>query len=189
MIQSERNKMTACVFIDRDGTIVELAKGFLNEPEHAKLRDGVASGLCKLKNAGFALVMVTNQGGIGEGHTTTEKVFQVNQRVTELVVAGGGPKLDAIYVCPHPVKAGCCCRKPRPGMLLQASASMGLDLHRSFMIGDMPADMLAGHAAGMSGNVLLISKATGNIQKHVPMDFVAENFEQAVEWILRKVAR
>ena len=151
------------VFLDRDGTIIEDV-GFVRRVEDVKLLPQAAQAIAKLNGAGWAVVVVTNQSGVARGLHTEQDVAATNQRMTDLLKRQHA-RLDAIYYCPHlpegkvPEYAVVCnCRKPRPGMILQAATDLDIDLARSVMIGDAPRDVEAGLAAGTRA-VLLTQSA------------------------------
>lgn len=142
------------VFLDRDGTIIR-EYGHFWEPSKIQLIPGASGAIHRLKAAGFLAVLATNQGGIARG-LFTEKQFWVGERRLEELLAEGGVKLDAVHFCPHhptegepPYRGPCECRKPKPGMLLQAARECGIDLPRSYMVGDSIVDVGAGIAAGV----------------------------------------
>jgi D-glycero-D-manno-heptose 1,7-bisphosphate phosphatase len=135
------------VFLDRDGVLnrVLLRDGLPSGPmvpEEFVLIDGVADDVRRLKAAGFKVVVATNQPEIARGRLAPEALEAMHARLrTEVPV-------DAIYFCPHSDEDRCACRKPRPGLLLSAARELGLDLARSFMVGDRWRDIEAGKAAG-----------------------------------------
>ena len=134
------------VFLDRDGTIIE-DPGYLSDPSGVRLLPGAAEALLALRAAGYRLVLVSNQSGIGRGYFTREQAEAVHRRVIERLAREGVVLDDARY-CPHAPEEGCQCRKPRPGLLLAAASELGLDLEASFMVGNSPVDMAAGRNAG-----------------------------------------
>ena len=134
------------VFLDRDGTLIDDV-GYIADAEEVRLVPGAAEALRALREAGFRLVVVSNQSGLGRGLVTQEQADAVHERfVRELESAGAG--IDAAYYCPHAPQDDCDCRKPKPGMLLDAARDLGLDLERSFMVGNSEVDVGAGEAAG-----------------------------------------
>ena len=148
--------MDPVVFLDRDNTLIA-NDGDLGDPAAVKLLPGVAEGLLRLKSSGFRIVVVTNQGGVARGRYGENDVERVHRRVAELVDAssGGERVIDRFYYCPyHPdgtvpeYRREHPWRKPQPGMLLQATEDLRLDLDRGWMVGDQPRDVLAGRAAG-----------------------------------------
>ena len=134
------------VFFDRDGTVIEDV-GYPRDPEGVRPLAGAAEALAELRSAGFRLVVVSNQSGIGRGLIAPEEAERVHERfVAEL--AACGVSLDAARYCPHAPEDGCDCRKPAPGLILAAAEELGLDLSRSFVVGDRESDVEAGRAAG-----------------------------------------
>lgn len=157
--------MKPAVFLDRDDTLVanhEVTAGTehpgdLYDPAKVRLLPGVADGLRRLRGAGFALVCVTNQGAIARGHATWAQVIATNKRVREVITLESGADLDALYFCPYHPKGKVApwnsehpWRKPGPGMIIQAASDLGLDLSRSWMIGDANRDIEAALAAGIA---------------------------------------
>jgi D-glycero-D-manno-heptose 1,7-bisphosphate phosphatase len=147
--------MSGAVFLDRDGTLVEEIP-YLREPERVVLLPGVGTALRALAGAGFALVVVTNQAGVAHGFYDEAAVEATNQRLAALLDAED-VWLDGVWYCPHhpdgvvPAYARTCQgRKPAPGMLLAAAGMLGLDLARSWLVGNHPGDLAAARAAGVT---------------------------------------
>jgi D-glycero-D-manno-heptose 1,7-bisphosphate phosphatase len=141
------------VFLDRDGTLIE-DTGYLSDPGQVCLLPGSAETLRLLRNAGFRLVVVTNQSGVARGHFNEICLAAIHDRMRDLLAAQG-VQLDGLYYCPyHPdgivdaYRKDSDWRKPGPGMLFQAAGDLGLDLAGSWMIGDAPRDIQAGRRAG-----------------------------------------
>ncbi len=135
------------IFLDRDGTIIR-EKDFLHQPEDVELLPGAAEAMIRLGNAGFALVLLSNQSGVARGYFDLCAVAAVNEELKRQL-AVEGISLDGIYVCPHHPEAEseefgvvCNCRKPAPGLALQAAEELDLDLENSWMLGDKPDDVL-----------------------------------------------
>lgn len=148
------------VFLDRDDTLVADVP-YLTDPAGLRLLPGAAAALVGLRRAGFALVLATNQSAIGRGLLSEAGLRAVHDELERLLAADGAA-LDAIYHSPHAPdgpNAGHPDRKPAPGMLLRAAGDLGLDLPRSWMIGDRPSDVLAGLRAGCR-SILVGSNAT-----------------------------
>lgn len=133
-------------FVDRDGTI-NVERHYLADAAGFELLPGAAEGLKALKDRGYALVVLTNQSGVARRYFTLDAVAAVHARMAELLAAEG-VVLDGVYICPHGPGDACDCRKPLPGMALQAAADLGLDLARSVMIGDKAVDLGLGRAIG-----------------------------------------
>lgn len=154
-------KPIRAVFLDRDGTINRLVyyadHGFVDSPfapSQVKLIPGAARAMKMLKKKGFLLVMVSNQPGIAKGNMG-KKAFEAIGKKLDSLLAKEGAAFDAKYFCPHHPEAKlaayrkiCGCRKPKPGMLLQAAREHNIDLKRSYMAGDGINDMKAARAAG-----------------------------------------
>jgi D-glycero-D-manno-heptose 1,7-bisphosphate phosphatase len=140
----------AAVFLDRDGTI-NVDKGYVHKIEDWEWLPGAAEAIRSINRLALPVIVVTNQAGIARGYYDEAAVHALHARV-DSDLAKQGARIDAYYYCPHHPEYGssrdCQCRKPRPGMLLQARDQLGLDLERSFMVGDKMSDMQAARAAG-----------------------------------------
>ncbi len=146
-------------FLDRDGTIIA-ERGYLRDPEGVELLEGAAEGLRRLQQAGYALVLVTNQSGIARGLVREEEYRAVQARL-EALLRQRGITLAGVYHCPHhPDHTGPCeCRKPGTGLHRRAAAELGLDLSRSLYIGDKASDVLP--AAALGGRGILVRTGYG----------------------------
>ncbi len=151
-----KNKQRA-IFLDRDGTINKYV-GFLRDIDDFTLEDGVAKAIKKMNELGYLAIVVTNQPVIARGEVTFDELRQIHQKM-QVLLGKEGAYLDGIYVCPHHPDSGfpgeikelkieCDCRKPKPGMLLQAAKDFNIDLENSWMVGDSQNDILAGQNAG-----------------------------------------
>ena len=147
------HKKKPAVFLDRDGTI-NVDKDYLHKVEDFEFIPGSLEAIKTLKDAGYSVIVVTNQSGVARGYFSLDDVTRLHEHIQQALEAAG-TAIDAFYVCPHHPEKGlgehrkeCDCRKGRPGLLLQASADLGIDLQRSFMIGDKIADIEAGENAG-----------------------------------------
>ena len=146
--------MRAAIFLDRDRTLIE-NDGDLGDPNLVKLVRGAASAIASLRGLGYRIVVVTNQAGVARNKFSEQDVHAVHERINQLVRATAGVWIDRFYYCPyHPeavleqYRKDHSWRKPKPGMELQASRDMGVDLSRSWTIGDQLRDIEAGLAAG-----------------------------------------
>jgi D-glycero-D-manno-heptose 1,7-bisphosphate phosphatase len=185
----EPQRLRPAVFIDRDGTIAEEI-GYLNHVSRFRMFPFVVAALQRLNEAGYPVIVVTNQSGVGRGYFPESLVHAVNQRMTQQL-SESGARVDAIYYCPHSPSESCNCRKPRTGMLEQAAREHALDLRRSFMVGDRYADIELACNAHARGILVRTGYGEGELAWHapkwpVPPDFVADNLAQAVDWILRQ---
>ncbi len=139
------------VFLDRDG-VLNRENGFVTSPDEFEILPGVPESLLRLVAADFALVVVTNQSGLARGLFDWRTLHAIHAKLH----AATGARIDAIFVCPHHPEVGttqltrvCPCRKPEPGMLVHAAGALGLDLDRSWLVGDAPRDIEAGQRAGV----------------------------------------
>ena len=141
------------VFLDRDGTLLP-ESGVLSDPEKVRLLPGVGAALRLLDQAGYAPVVVTNQAAVGRGLVSPEALRAVHARMRMLVRAEG-VELAGIFVCPHRLEDDCACRKPKPGLLLDALGELGLSTAGSWLVGDTVKDVVAAQAAGVRPALLL----------------------------------
>ncbi|MBN2563046.1 MAG: HAD-IIIA family hydrolase [Phycisphaerae bacterium] len=178
------------VFLDRDNTLIE-DPGYLSDPDQVKLLDETAEGVARLRQAGYPVIVVTNQSGVARGYLTEEQLTSIHQRMQDLLQARG-TGVDAVYYCPYldgpdaveeAYRLDSELRKPKPGMLLLAAKEMDLDLSASWMIGDSERDIQAGRAAGCT-TILLSSGDEGAEGTSVRADFSAPGFSAAVDLIL-----
>lgn len=146
--------MRPAVFLDRDGTLNREVEGALSRLEQLELLPGAAEAAARLCAAGHPLVVVTNQSAVARGWCTLDDVRAVNAELTRRLEAAGAT-LAGVYVCPHHPEAGeapyrraCPCRKPDAGLLRRAAREHGLDLARSWIVGDAVRDLAAGRAVG-----------------------------------------
>ena len=142
------------MFLDRDGVIIENRSDYVKSWEEVCFLPGALEALRRLSRTEYALVLVTNQSAVGRGIISLEQATEINRRVIAEIGAQGG-RVDASYMCPHRPDEGCDCRKPAPGMLLQAAEELDLDLTRSYVIGDAASDVEAAWAAGVHGILVL----------------------------------
>ena len=177
------------VFLDRDGTLNKEI-GYVGDPNDLLPVEEAGPALRRLAEAGYALVVISNQSAIGRGIFTEEQVAAVNARLAAFL-RGDGVVLDAFFVCPHAPADGCDCRKPAPGLLLQARDRLDLDLAASWMVGDSVNDVVAARAAGVRPILLLTGwgmrdREAARAGGLADEDIVA-NLEKAAERILSVV--
>jgi D-glycero-D-manno-heptose 1,7-bisphosphate phosphatase len=159
------------IFADRDGTVIEDV-GYISDPDLVRLLPGAAAGLAAVRDLGFRLVVVSNQSGVARKLITDEQARAVHVRfVSEL--ERNGVRLDAVRYCPHGPDDDCPCRKPLPGLLVDAAEDLGLDLTRSFMVGDKPSDIEAGRRAGCTTVLLAAENGRESAADHVVRDWAA----------------
>lgn len=170
-----KNKQKA-VFLDRDGTINKYV-GFLTKPEQFELIPGVPDAIKKINKSGYLAIVVTNQPVIARGDCTWEELEQIHDKM-ETELGKEGAFVDAIYICPHHKDKGfegerpeykydCDCRKPKLGMLLQASQDFNIDLSQSYMIGDSERDVKAGTNSGCKESILIETNEGGALLRAI----------------------
>lgn len=147
-------------FLDRDGAI-NVDHGYVSKIEDFTFIDGIFPVLRALEAKGYGLIVVTNQSGIGRGYYTEGDFYRVTEWMLGQLEAEG-VHLIAVYHCPHSPEADCACRKPAPGMFLQAICEHGVDPALSWMVGDKPSDMEAAASAGICNRVLLGGAVSGH---------------------------
>ncbi len=166
--------MTSAVFLDRDG-VINVDHGYVSTWERFEFLPGVPDALRALQDAGYLLIVVSNQSGIGRGYYCEADVESLNQAIAQHLGSTVGVTLSEFYHCPHhPTEAEgefrrqCDCRKPAPGMIRQAVLDHGIDLKTSLLVGDKDSDIEAGRAAG----VTRLFKVVDSPQTATPADDV-----------------
>jgi D-glycero-D-manno-heptose 1,7-bisphosphate phosphatase len=175
------------VVLDRDGTMIP-EREYLSDPAQVKLIPGVGGALRELNRMGFGLVVITNQSGIGRGFFDSEQLYRIHDRLRELLAAER-VRLDGLYVCPHTPADDCSCRKPKLGLLRQASAELGFSLERSIVIGDKASDMEMGRLAGALTFLVRTGYGAGVAADQISAaNFVVDDLPAAVRSI-RKLSK
>ncbi len=182
------------VFVDRDGTLIEEV-GYLDRLDRIVVFPWSVDAIRLLNRAGFAVVVVTNQAGIARGFFDEEFVRRTHEHLDRHFVAGGA-RIDRYYYCPHhpdgtvaAYRQVCDCRKPKPGMLRQAEHELGLDLARSFVIGDRWLDIDLARAAGAPGILVSTGYGRQDLERraaNADAAAVVANLMAAVAWILQR---
>ncbi len=153
-------RFVKAIFLDRDGVINEVKTdrvNLVNRPEDFHLLAGVPEAIAMLRQLGFNIFIVTNQGGVGLGYITEKMLLKIHQKMKrDLIIQHPEAIIDDILYCPHKPMEGCACRKPRAGMILKLAQKYHVDLSQSWMIGDRSTDLEAGNSAGCRS--ILISK-------------------------------
>jgi D-glycero-D-manno-heptose 1,7-bisphosphate phosphatase len=179
------------VFLDRDGTIIE-DTGYIGEIERVRFLPGVREAIQSLNGGGFKVIVVTNQAGVARGYFTEESVQKVNTFIGESL-AREKALIDGFYYCPHHIEGiveeyrrDCYCRKPNPGMLEKAAHDFGIDLPRSFLIGDKESDIEAGNRAGCRTILIAGREHAGNeLNDAATPDYIAPGLYEAVSWLVK----
>ena len=189
-LPQKQHDMNKAVFLDKDGTLINDIP-YNVDPDLIALSDDSVDGLRKLQKAGYKLIIVTNQSGVSRGFFKEASLKGVESRLNELLKTRH-LKLDGFYYCPHhpdgiitEYAIACECRKPNPGMLKQSAKEHNIDLHRSWMIGDILNDVEAGNRAGVKSILIDNGNETewieGAFRKPV---YTAKNINDAAGFIL-----
>ncbi len=185
--------MKKAVFLDRDGTINEEVN-YLHTLDDLRIIDGVCRGIKRLNDAGFLVVVVTNQSGVARGLFDEEFLDALHREMSNQLDRCGA-RIDAFYYCPHHpsegkgiYRADCTCRKPLPGLIERACVDLSIDINRSFVVGDSQRDMKLAWKAGARS--VLVLTGYGRVSLHgfpsierQRIDYVAADLRDAAKWI------
>lgn len=178
-------------FLDRDGTI-NVDHVYISDPDHIELIPGAAAAIARARRAGFRVVVVSNQSGVGRGLIPPGRLTEIHRRLDELLAAEGAA-IDDYRFCVHRPEEECVCRKPKPFLVYEASRALGLDLARSVFVGDKLTDVACGKNSGCRYSILLrtgkgadeeILERQGSAEQP---DHVADDLAGAVDWALREL--
>lgn len=187
------NVMKKAIFLDRDGTL-NIDYGYVHDIDHFHFIEGSIEALKALQEMGYALVLVTNQSGIARGYFTEEEFNQLTEWM-DWSLEDRGVHLDGIYYCPHhpkgvgKYKKECDCRKPKPGLLLEAMADLGIDPKKSIMIGDKLDDIIAGKQANVGTTVLVQTGKEVTEEIAVQADYVIDSIAYLPALIKEKISK
>ena len=190
--------MKKAVFLDRDGTVNEEV-GYLADLSKLRLIPGAGAAIKRLNEAGFQVVLVTNQSGVARGYFPESLVHEAHARLREMLKSEGA-RIDAVYYCPHHPKAGnthyttdCDCRKPKTGLIDRAVKERAIDIGHSYMVGDKWSDVELAQRAGVHAVLVTSGFAPGDPGNRRPEhlhdpDFTAPGLMEAAEWIIGREA-
>ncbi len=174
------------VFLDRDGVINVDRRDYIKTWDEFEFYPGSLQAIARLTASGREIYLVTNQSGVGRGLMPWRRVLDIHAKM-QIEVARAGGRIMGIQVCPHTPDDHCRCRKPEPGLLLKAAARWGLDLRRSWLVGDAARDIQAGRAVGCT-TIWVTTHPTDELRQQEQMvirpDFQAQDLAEAVEIIL-----
>jgi len=181
--RGDRKKPWA-VFLDRDGTINE-DTGYVSRPEELVLIEGSTRAVKALNDRGVKVIIITNQSGVARGYFEEKAVGEVNEKLIELLHLDGA-RVDGIYYCPHHPDDECRCRKPETGMIERAAKEHGVEIEKSYVVGDKATDMELARNAGAKGILVMTGQGAEEVDtlKTKP-EYVARDLADAVSWILR----
>ncbi len=181
--------MNRAIFLDRDGTLI-VEKEYLHDPAEVEIFPGAGDALKKLGDAGFKLIIVTNQSGIGRGYYTLADAERVNERVCA-EFAREGARFEKIYLAPEAPDQPSRGRKPSPQFLFDARDEFNLNLAESFIVGDKLIDLECGWNAGVKKSILVRTGYGGGVEKESPGKIaravVVDDLRGAAEWILKRL--
>lgn len=175
------------VFLDRDGVINHDSDAYIKAPDEFHFIPKSPDAIALLNAGGFDVMLITNQSAVGRGMISARTLDAVFKKMLHGVAQAGG-RIKDIFFCPHTPSQGCGCRKPKPGMILQAVARHGIDLKKTLMVGDSAKDIECGKRAGCAKTILV---KTGNgekalatlTRKGMAPDFIAKDLYGAARWI------
>lgn len=181
--------MNRAIFLDRDGTLIA-EKNYLHRPEDVEIFPGAGAALKRLADAGFKLVVVTNQSGIGRGYFTMADAERVNERLAQ-EFARNGVHFEKTYVAPEAPDQPSRGRKPSPQFLFDARDELGLNLAESFMVGDKLIDLECGWNAGVKKSILVRTGYGAGVERESPEKIlqavVVNGLSEMADWILNQL--
>lgn len=182
--------MKIAVFLDRDGVINQNRDGdYVKSWQEFSFLPGSREAIQKLLKEDIPIIVISNQAGIGKGLVSDATVQEINRRLVAQTSVTDG-KILAVYYCPHRVEDGCGCRKPKPGMLLEAAADWDLDLTQCYLVGDAMSDVEAGSAVGCTTLLVKTGRGSKALEERrnwkTQPDFIVEDLAQAAEIILKQ---
>jgi|GEM_PF-6242 len=183
--QKRQGILKKAVFLDRDGTINE-DPGYISHPDQARLIPGVGEALAQLKKAGFQLIVVSNQSGVGRGWIPRDALPKIHDRIHELL-SSWQVRIDHYELCLHHPEDQCICRKPKPHLIWEAARKLGIDLSASYMVGDRKSDLGVGQSAGCKASVLVRTGDGRKTELEIVAGeaaFIGDSLLEAVGWIL-----
>lgn len=151
----DKKVQNKAIFLDRDG-VINKEVNYLYKIEDFVLINGVFESLKHYRESGYIIIVITNQAGVGRGYYSEDDVLKLHKYMNGLF-KNNHCFVDKIYYCPHTPDDGCKCRKPKPGMILEAAKEFNIDLKSSWIIGDKESDILAGKNAGIDKTILVRS--------------------------------
>jgi histidinol-phosphate phosphatase family protein len=179
-----KHKLQA-VFLDRDGTLNE-DPGYLSDPDQMTLLPEVGDALRSLKKAGFLLIVVSNQSGVGRGLIKKEAIPEIHERL-QVLLAPWSVRIDDFALCFHKPEDACECRKPKAKLITDAAHKWNVDLSRSYMVGDKHSDLGAAAAAKCKGALLVrtgYGRETEAGLKAGEAQFIGDSLMDVAQWIL-----
>jgi D-glycero-D-manno-heptose 1,7-bisphosphate phosphatase len=184
-----RELLPQAVFLDRDGTVNVERADYVKSVEELVFLAGALDAISDLSRFEIPIVLITNQSAIGRGIVAPEQIDSIHAHLRAHVRAAGG-RIDAIYTCPHRPDEECACRKPKPGLLLDAAADLHLDLRQCVFIGDSVSDLNAARAAGCQPIMVCTGRQAQALAQLAEVDHslvLVADLSAAVEWMHRRL--
>jgi len=180
--------MFPAIFLDRDGVLIENRADYVRDWSQVNIFPEAIQALSNPKINNYKIVIVTNQSAVGQGIISLATAKDINEHLVKLIHAQHG-RVDGVYLCPHEPNANCDCRKPKPGMLIQAANELSLELKSSWMVGDAWSDIQAGQSAGVRGKIIVkTGRGAEQLQLHHPDGigdyFVCEDLTKAIDAVI-----
>lgn len=177
--------MQPALFLDRDGVIIENRQDYVRSWTDVTFYPQALGALAKIKSSQHKIFIITNQSVVGRGLISQDAAREINERLVKEIQFSGG-RIDGVFMCPHAPQDNCYCRKPQPGLLLDAASMHSIDLQNSILIGDALSDILAGQQAGIPRNVLVLTgrgldQSTLPLASQIPEFLTYENLFDALE--------
>ena len=185
------NIMNPAIFLDRDGVLNENRADYVKTLDELVLIEPAIAAMPQLRDTAFKIILVTNQSAVGRHIIGYERADAINNALCRAITDRGG-RIDDVYMCVHHPYAGCACRKPQPGMLLDAAATHEIDLSRSYFVGDALTDYEAGVAAGVTPLMVRTGRGVAQLALMAERGYQARTFDNlsgAIEWILKHETR
>ncbi|NYT46670.1 MAG: D-glycero-beta-D-manno-heptose 1,7-bisphosphate 7-phosphatase [Candidatus Methanofishera endochildressiae] len=174
------------VLLDRDGVINHDSDAFIKSPDEWLPIDGSLEAIALLNKNDYQVIVITNQSGVGRGHYSDATLTDIHLKMSRMVNTAGG-EISHIYYCPHLPDAGCLCRKPKPGMLLQFSKDANVALDDIYFIGDSLRDLEAGIAAGATPLLVKTGNGAATLASSPDLNVPTfENLYDAATYILSR---
>ena len=176
------------LFLDRDGVINRRTPGdYVKHPREFVPETGALEALALLRGSAHRILVVTNQAGVGKGLMTASDLERVHQEMLRLAAAAGG-RIDGVYFCPHAPVDGCDCRKPNPGMALQARQDFpDIDFAQSWMVGDSATDIQFGHNLGMTTVLITGKEDDAEVLKSLSIDYQFDSLLDFARFFARQI--
>jgi D-glycero-D-manno-heptose 1,7-bisphosphate phosphatase len=181
MTRPAPDRLSPAVFLDRDGTIMRDVE-YCSDPKQVEIFSGVPEALVRLKQNGYKLIIISNQSGIGRGYFSDEQFRSVQDAIDRKLAPA---VIDAVYYCPEKPEGRSTRRKPSPEMVFEAQRDHGIDLSRSFFVGDKAIDIQCGRNAGV--RTILVQTGYGLQEEDTGAELVVRDFTHATDIILEQV--